>query len=196
MKRILTAAAAVLLCACSVQAETPVQTASQPVLSETVVQTEETEQPAQQQTETSTDASQTETSTEASQSEVQYTCEDAADKILSDVDFPTMMKVDNAKISDYLGADVPESADAAMYICGSGGFADELFIIKTDDSSAYSENARKRINDRMKDFEDYDPDESAKLEDALVLDTGGYFIYFVTNDNDRCEEIVRDMLLG
>ncbi len=196
MKRILTAAAAVLLCACSVQAETPVQTASQPVLSETVVQTEETEQPAQPQTETSTDASQTETSTEASQSEVQYTCEDAADKILSDVDFPTMMKVDNAKISDYLGTDVPESADAAMYICGSGGFADELFIIKTDDSSAYSDNARKRINDRMKDFEDYDPDESAKLDDALVLDTGGYFIYFVTNDNDRCEEIVRDMLLG
>ena len=186
MKRILTAAAAVLLCACSVQAETPVQTASQPVLSETAVQTEETEQPAQPQTETST---------EASQSEVQYTCEDAADKILSDVDFPTMMKVDNAKISDYLGANVPESADAAMYICGSGGFADELFIIKTDDSSAYSDNARKRINDRMKDFEDYDPDESAKLEDALVLDTGGYFIYFVTNDNDRCEEIVRDMLL-
>ena len=68
MKRILTAAAAVLLCACSVQAETPVQTASQPVLSETVVQTEETEQPAQPQTETSTDASQTE-NTDASQTE-------------------------------------------------------------------------------------------------------------------------------
>lgn len=70
------------------------------------------------------------------------------------------------RVHMYLDFEIPEGCDFAMSICGSGGFADEIFVIDASDiDEAVLEAAvEKRITAREKDFEGYNPDEYDKLE--------------------------------
>ncbi|MBQ8978967.1 MAG: DUF4358 domain-containing protein, partial [Oscillospiraceae bacterium] len=160
-----------------------------PVPSETVLRSEETASSSV------TAAEVSESVTEASVTEpaVTYTCDEVCQRILSEVEFPSMVSVSAEKMPDYIDAAVPEGTDIAMYICGSGGFSDELFIMKSDDADIIGA-AKDRIEKRTKDFEDYAPDEAQKLSDALFIETDGCFMYFVSSDNDLCDDIAREML--
>ena len=91
----------------------------------------------------------------------------------------------------YLDLTIPDGCDFSMYICGSGGFADEIFVINTDGMSVDDIKAAavKRIETREKDFEGYNPDEFEKLENYFSAEKGGYFIYAVTCDSSVCESI-------
>lgn len=118
-------------------------------------------------------------------------CADIANAVMAAVELPSMAEVGADRIGMYLNLTIPEGCDFSMYICGSGGFADEVFIINTDGLSTddIRAAAEKRIETRKKDFEGYNPDEFDKLDNYFSAEKNGYFMYAVTCDNSVCESI-------
>ncbi len=161
-----------LLAGCAAQPETPAAQTTQEVVDTTAAATSETT------------------------AAVPYTCSDAAVKMLAQVDFPSMVEIKHGEVSQYLSVDIPETTDFAMYLCGSGGFSDEIFITSTEgvDVDALSKAVEARIGQRYTDFEDYVPEEAEKLNNSVVAEIPGYFMYFVTTDNDKCVAIAEEML--
>lgn len=134
--------------------------------------------------------------TTASTVKVAYTCDDAAVKMMAEIEFPSMVRVERGDLPTYLSADIPETTDFAMYLCGSGGFADEVFITSTEgvDTEALSKAVEERIGQRYSDFEDYVPEEAEKIDNSVVAEIPGYYMYFVTADNSKCVSIAESML--
>ncbi|MBR4223212.1 MAG: DUF4358 domain-containing protein [Oscillospiraceae bacterium] len=194
MKKWILTAAAVLLCSCSVQADSTSGTPSETILkTQETTAAQTTEAAAEAETEAAP-AEETEAPAAVTVAEiVSYTCDDVCQRIMSEMEFPSMVKVDADSLSMYIDTAVPEGTDWAMYICGSGGFADELFIMKDAPDDTVTA-AKARVDRRHSDFEDYAPDEALKLEDALFIEENGYFMYFVTYDNDKCDDIAHEML--
>ncbi len=120
-----------------------------------------------------------------------FSCTDITAEIESTVSLSSMAEVGADRIKKYLDFDIPEGCDFSMLICGSGGFADEVFVISAADIdiTALEEAVDKRIEARKKDFEGYNPDEFDKLENAFSKYSDGYYMYAVTGDNAACENI-------
>lgn len=190
-KRCLAAAAAlcaVMLTACGNDAAEANSTAAE--------YTEITSSAAESVTDLSETAPvQSEASAEAAVSETEQTasfsCADITSEIENSVELSSMAEVGADRIKIYLDFDIPEGCDFSMLICGSGGFADEVFVINAADIdvSALEEAVEKRIESRKKDFEGYNPDEYDKLENFYSKCSGDYFMYVVTGDNSACEKI-------
>lgn len=126
----------------------------------------------------------------AAEEKVNVSCTQIVNDILGQIEMSSMAEVGIDRIPLYLDCEIPEGTDFSMYICGSGGFADEVFVINCGDSyDAYEAAAGKRIESRKKDFEGYNPDEYDKLDSFYSDYSNGYFIYAVTPDNSKCEEI-------
>lgn len=190
------AAACAALCAltfsaCSGEAET--ENGSEGVYTEITA----SESVSEAETQTKTDAEQA--ATEAEQGTDNETadkpetllCGDITEAILGAVELPSMPEVGADRIAMYLDLTVPEDCDFSMYICGSGGFADEVFVINTADISVddVKAAAEKRIETRKKDFEGYNPDEYDKLENYVSSEKNGYYMYAVTCNNSVCESV-------
>ncbi len=204
MKKTIAAAvlAAVMLTGCSANAESDTVSAEDDAIpavntNASALSSEETQSEdsaayteavteAQSETETTSDT-QTETAAEA----VEFSCADITAKILEEVSMSSMAQVGSDRIGYYLDIDAPADEDFSMYICGSGGFADEIavFFLENIDESALEDALESRVETRMKDFEDYNPDESKKLEDAVIKESNGYLLFSVTADNDKAVEI-------
>lgn len=196
MNKTLAAACAALcaltLCACSGDTET--ENGSEGVYTEITssetasdTEAESDAEAVQAETEAETEAEVTETSAE----EAAVPCADITAAILNSVEMSSMAEVGADRIGMYLDLTIPEDCDFSMYICGSGGFADEVFVINTADISVddVKAAAEKRIASREKDFEGYNPDEYDKLENYVSVEKNGYYMYAVTADNSVCESI-------
>jgi hypothetical protein len=123
-------------------------------------------------------------------------CKAVALAVMDAVEFPSMVEAGADRIGSYLDCDLSQAADFAMYICGSGGFADEIFIVSKEgvDINAVEDAMNARIDSRINDFEDYDPNEVKKLEALQLLETDGYFMYAVSSDADKCIDTAAQML--
>ncbi len=155
----------------------------------TMAPVSETSVSASEDTAASSDVSETEL-----QAESKPLCADITSKILGSVEFPSMAEVGLDRVGFYLDCDFPEDCDFSMYICGSGGFADEICVINAEgmDEAALEAAVEKRIETRQKDFEGYNPDEYEKLVDYYAEYKNGYFIYAVTVDNDICADVFEE----
>lgn len=134
---------------------------------------------------------ETDASSETEAPSERVLCGDIANAVMAAVELPSMAEVGADRIGMYLDLAVPDGCDFSMYICGSGGFADEVFVINTDGLSIddIKAAAEKRIETRKKDFEGYNPDEFDKLDNYLSAEKNGYYMYVVTCDNSACESI-------
>lgn len=123
-------------------------------------------------------------------------CGEIAGKIVETVEMSSMAEVSSDRLHIYLNYEIPENCDFSMYICGSGGFADEVFVIMTEgiDIDSLKTAVESRIETRKKDFEDYNPDEVDKLENYYTEEANGYYIYAVTSDNSVCESIFNELV--
>ena len=53
---------------------------------------------------------------------------------------------------------------------------------------------KNRINDLKIGFEDYNPDEMYKLENAVVKSSGNYVMMVICKDNAKAAEIINSYL--
>lgn len=117
--------------------------------------------------------------------------------IIAQIEMSSLAEVGSDRLSMYLDTDMDKIDAFSMYICGSGGFADEVGIFRmksADDCSALVDLINNRIEKRKTDFEDYNPDEAEKLGNAAVGSKGNYVYYAVTPDSSKAEQIFKDFI--
>ena len=138
-----------------------------------------------------------EVQTEITETAQKYTADETADAMMTAVEFPTMVKITADKAGEYLGTSIPEDLDFTMYICGSGGFADEIVLAKGSSLKQCDlvSAAKKRTEGRLEDFADYNPAESSKIENALILSNDNVFVCVISSDIDKCEDILAEKFL-
>ncbi len=153
----------------------------------------QTEAPVTQDTVRESGGADTESTPEET---LKPSCDDVARKVIESGEFPEMASIDREDLKSYMDADIPEGTDFALYLCASGGFSDEVFIVSLEgvDGAAIDEAAQKRIGQRYTDFEDYAPDEAEKLNNTLVMEYNGYYMYFVAEDTDSAAQTAKEAL--
>lgn len=117
---------------------------------------------------------------------------DAVNEIVSTVKMSSMAEVGADRLNNYVDIDQAEIENFSMYMCGSGGFADEVAVFKmksSDSADKLKDVLSARVEKRKADFKDYNPDENTKLENALILVKGNYVFFSVTGDNDTAKSI-------
>jgi len=132
------------------------------------------------------------TSCSADNKNVDFDPSEAVNEIVSSVEMSSMAEVGSDRLNNYIDIDQSEIEKYSMYICGSGGFADEVAVFKmksADSASKLKDLFAERIEKRKVDFKDYNPDEFTKLENAVVTVKGNYVFVSVTGDNDTAESI-------
>lgn len=115
-------------------------------------------------------------------------------KIIADIEMSSLAEVQSDRIEMYLDVDLEKVDSFSMFICGSGGFADEVGVFRMK-SAADCEDLKtlitERLDKRKVDFEDYNPDEFEKLGKAVCGVSGNYVYYAVTPDSDKAESIIK-----
>lgn len=122
---------------------------------------------------------------------------DITAKIIADIEMSSLAEVQSDRIEMYLDVDLEKVDSFSMFICGSGGFADEVgvFKMKSDaDCEALKTLITERLDKRKVDFEDYNPDEFEKLGKAVCGVSGNYVYYAVTPDSGKAESIIKEFI--
>lgn len=80
--------------------------------------------------------------------------------------------------------DLENVDEMAVYICPTGGYAEEVALFKAKDGKAedLKTEAQAHIDARKAEFEGYVPAEVFKLENAKILTNGNYVAVIVADD--------------
>jgi hypothetical protein len=84
-----------------------------------------------------------------------------------------------------------------VFYASTGATAEEVSIIEARDAEsaqAVMEFARARIASQKAEFENYAPEEMAKLNDPVLVRAGKYVILCLSNDNAAAERIIGDFI--
>lgn len=122
---------------------------------------------------------------------------DITANIIADIEMSSLAEVQSDRIEMYLDVDLEKVDSFSMFICGSGGFADEVGVFKmksADDCESLKTLITERLDKRKVDFEDYNPDEFEKLGKAVCGVSGNYVYYAVTPDSDKAESIIKEFI--
>ncbi|MGN0665109.1 MAG: DUF4358 domain-containing protein [Huintestinicola sp.] len=133
---------------------------------------------------------------ETDQSMSSVSCSEITAAILDQVEMSSMAEVGADRVANYLDAGLTDDLSFSMYICGSGGFADEIavFDLSVNDEDALRAAIESRVQSRMKDFEEYNPDEFDKLGEAVLETIGNYLVFSVSPDNDKVLDIAKGII--
>lgn len=122
-------------------------------------------------------------------------CAPVVEEIISTVGIEDMAVKDGSSISSYLDVDMNTVEEFSLYVCGNGGFADEVGMFRmasSEDAQTLKGLIDERIEKRMEVFESYNPDEYDKLKNAAVTVNKNYVFYVVSVDNATAEKIYLD----
>lgn len=84
--------------------------------------------------------------------------------------------------------------NSKVYMSGNAT-ADEICVVECKDEDTASdvkELLQNRVDTQAELFASYNPDEAAKLNDAIVESSGKYAILIVCDDYDKAREILKD----
>ena len=118
-------------------------------------------------------------------------------KIIADIEMSSLAEVQSDRIEMYLDVDLEKVDSFSMFICGSGGFADEVGVFRMKsaaDCEALKTLITERLDKRKVDFEDYNPDDFEKLGKAVCNVSGNWVYYAVTPDSDKAESIIKGFI--
>lgn len=117
-----------------------------------------------------------------------------ASSIIESFDSDTMVDVTD-RVESYYNFDVNVLEEYAVYVDGSGGFANEVAVLKVKDSTdleAVNTAVDERIESQKRAFDGYNAKELKKIENNLVVTKGNYILFTVVDDTANAEKIFRD----
>jgi len=85
------------------------------------------------------------------------------------------------------GFSIDKVTDGAIAYASTGGYADEISIVKVKDSNDTSEVKKymdARLQQRLHDFENYSPSEAKKVENGKTFVQGDYVCMVIADDAD------------
>ena len=88
--------------------------------------------------------------------------------------------------------DLPEDVDSVMY-AGSGSTAEEVCVFTAKDSNQAKEtmeDVQKYLDDQADSFQDYVPEETKRIGNAVLEQKNQYVVLCVSGDSDQAKEII------
>lgn len=88
--------------------------------------------------------------------------------------------------------DLPEDVDSVMY-AGSGSTAEEVDVFTAKDSNQAKEtmeDVQKYLDDQADSFQDYVPEETKRIGNAVLEQKNQYVVLCVSGDSDQAKEII------
>ena len=88
--------------------------------------------------------------------------------------------------------DLPEDVDSVMY-AGSGSTAGEAGVFTAKDSNQAKEtmeDVQKYLDDQADSFQDYVPEETKRIGNAVLEQKNQYVVLCVSGDSDQAKEII------
>jgi hypothetical protein len=104
---------------------------------------------------------------------------------------------DDAFYALYAVDPADESVADFVFYASTGATAEEVSVIEARDeesAQAVMEFARARIASQKSEFENYAPEEMAKLNDPVLVRAGKYIVLCLSNDNAAAERIIGDFI--
>ena len=98
---------------------------------------------------------------------------------------PEMFSLDEDTMMNFLGIDAADCANYAVYICGDGLRADEVWLIEAKDEAALGrlkEMAEARMQAKVNETISYVPDQYVIVEQGVILTNGLYLALRVSPD--------------
>ena len=103
-----------------------------------------------------------------------------------------LSELSSDEISGFM--DVADGAEGVMYM-GSGSTAEEVAVFTCDSeetAEAQKANVETFLADQKTQFDAYNPDEVARIDDAVLKQEGTAVILCVSGDPDKAESIVEE----
>lgn len=124
---------------------------------------------------------------------------DIAAKIISNVKFQDqLVELKNDTVNKiYSKLDLSMAEDYCIYVSGTNATAEELAVIKLADSSnadAVKAAFEARIQDQKFRYENYNPQEMVKINDAVIAKKGSYIMLAVADDSAKCEKLFNNSI--
>ena len=88
--------------------------------------------------------------------------------------------------------DLPEDVDSVMY-AGSGSTAEEVGVLTAKESNQEKEtmeDVQKYLDDQADSFQDYVPEETKRIGNAVLEQKNQYVVLCVSGDSDQAKEII------
>lgn len=102
----------------------------------------------------------------------------------------TLEELDADEVAMYM--DVPDGVEAVMYM-GSGSTAEEVAVFTAPDEETAKtmlDNVQSFLDDQAESFEDYVPEESKRVGNAVLEQKGKYVVLCVSGDSDAAKEVI------
>lgn len=120
---------------------------------------------------------------------------DLAEKIVKEGSFKDEMNQMDDELfgAEFEGVDESLITEKCVYI-GTGATAEQVVIIKAKDAAAaeqLKEQLHTKLSDDMEENKDYNAEEVAKLQSAVLKVEGNYDIMVVSGDSKKVEEIMK-----
>lgn len=120
---------------------------------------------------------------------------DVSTHLTENIEFQSLVEVEADRLSNYYKIDTEKIDTMSVFICGSGGYADEIAIFKLNNKSDVKDvksivEERKKTLDSL--FVDYVPEEMYKIDDAVIYTNGKYVCFVVSSDNDKALSIIKE----
>lgn len=116
-----------------------------------------------------------------------------ADDLLNNITYADQLaEVDSAMTQSTFGYQA-EDVVASVHYASSGATAEEIAVFECKDAEATNrvkETVEKHLQEYKDGFSDYLPSEVPKLEKAVVITSGNYIVYSVSDDDAKAKEII------
>ncbi|MGN0601649.1 MAG: DUF4358 domain-containing protein [Oscillospiraceae bacterium] len=91
--------------------------------------------------------------------------------------------------------DFSDIEDGGIIYSKSGGFADEISIIKTNDrySGDMIQILESRVEKRKQDFAGYKPTEISKIEKSKVFSCGDFYVLIISDNSEELEKLIKSI---
>jgi len=124
--------------------------------------------------------------------EVSVSVSEIAEKIQSDVEWPSMIDLDEQGLKDFYGIDASDLEEYDVKIPMMIVKSNEIAVIKVKDAEKVEEvkeNIEKRAESIKKTFETYLPDQYENAKNYLLEVKGKYIIFAIHEDITNVEEV-------
>ncbi len=113
-------------------------------------------------------------------------------KIKTEINFPEMVEISKNDVSNYYDFNISDVEDIYLSINASGGFPDEIAIVKVYSSNSIKyikESLEKRKQQLIKTFENYQPNEMYKLNQSVIVSKDNYIAFIVSSNSNQAKNI-------
>lgn len=116
-----------------------------------------------------------------------------ADDLMNNITYADQLaEVDSAMTQSLFGYQ-EDDVTASVHYASSGATAEEIAVFECKDAEAtgrVKECVDKHLQEYKDGFSDYLPTEVPKLEKAVIVTSGNYVVYSVSDDDSKAKEII------